>query len=125
MLSEVCKLIHSLGILALECHICRDRNSAFSVYLSSCLRVGHRNALISQAAKDSRENQEALIDIFERLEMFLRRLQIYTELPPTTEMMDITVQIMVEILSILGTATEEMKQGRMSKHLLYKYENVD
>ena len=48
--------------------------------------------------------------------MFLRRLQIYTELPSTTEMMDIIVQIMVEILSILGTATKEMKQGRMSKY---------
>ena len=56
--------------------------------------------------------------------MFFRRLQIYTEVPSTLEMMDITVQIMVEILSILGIATREMKQGRMSKHLLYKYENV-
>ena len=56
--------------------------------------------------------------------MFFQRLQIYTEVPSTLEMMDITVQIMVEILSILGIATKEMKRGRMSKHLLYKYENV-
>ena len=57
--------------------------------------------------------------------MFFQRLQIYTEVPSTMEMMDIIVQIMVEILSILGIATREMKQGRMSKYLLYKYENVD
>jgi hypothetical protein len=31
------------------------------------------------------------------------------------EMMDIIVQIMVEVLSILGIATKELKQGRMSK----------
>ena len=54
------------------------------------------------------------MNIFERIEMSLRRLEIYT-VPATTEMMDIIVQIMVEVLSILGIATEEIKQGRMSK----------
>ena len=57
--------------------------------------------------------------------MFFRRLEIYTELPSTTEMMDMIVQIMVEVLSILGMATREIKQGRTSKYLLYKYDNVN
>jgi hypothetical protein len=57
--------------------------------------------------------------------MFFRRLEIYTEVPPTMEMTDIIVQIMVEVLSILGIATKEIKQGRMSKYVQYKYENVD
>ena len=57
--------------------------------------------------------------------MFFRRLEIYTELPSTTEMMDMIIQIMVEVLSILGIATREIKQGRISKYLLYKYDNVD
>ena len=34
-------------------------------------------------------------------------------------MMDLITLIMVEVLSILGIATKEMKQGRLSKHLLY------
>ncbi len=50
--------------------------------------------------------------------MFFRRLEIYTEVPPTTEMMDIIIQIMVEVLSILGIATKEIKQGRLSEYLL-------
>ena len=57
--------------------------------------------------------------------MFFRRLEIYTELPSTMEMMDMIIQIMVEVLSILGIATREIKQGRISKYLLYKYDNVD
>ena len=57
--------------------------------------------------------------------MFFQRLLIYTELPSTMEMMGLIIQIMVEILSILGIATRKMKQGRMSKHLFYKYEDVD
>ena len=35
------------------------------------------------------------------------------------------VQIMVEVLCILGIATREIKRGRISKYLLYKYDNVD
>ena len=87
--------------------------------------MGHCDAFISQAAKDSRAGQDTLIDIFERIEMFFRRLEIYLEVPSTMELMDIAIQIMVEVLSILGTATKEIKQGRMSKSFLNKHENVD
>jgi len=54
------------------------------------------------------------VDIFERIEAFFRRIEIYTKVPPTPEMMDIITQILVEVLSILGIATKEMKQGIMS-----------
>ena len=57
--------------------------------------------------------------------MFFRRLETYTQVPSTTEMMDMVVQIMVEVLSILGIATKEIKQGRMSEYFAYKYDIVD
>jgi hypothetical protein len=76
--------------------------------------VGHCNAYVSQAAKDARASQDAVIDIFERIETFFRRLEVYTEVP-TMEMMDVIIQIMAEVLSIVGIATKEIKQGRMSK----------
>ena len=57
--------------------------------------------------------------------MFFRRLETYTQVPLTTDMMDMMIQIMVEVLSILGIATKEIKQGRMSEYLGYKYEVVD
>jgi hypothetical protein len=66
-------------------------------------------------AKDVQTSEDTLIDIFERVESFFRRLEIYTEVPPTPGMTDIIVQIMVEVLSILGIATKEIKQGRTSK----------
>ena len=70
---------------------------------------------MSQAARDVRSSQGTLIDIFERIENFFRRLEVYAEVPPTAEMMDMMVKIMVEILSILGIATKEIKQGRTSE----------
>ena len=63
--------------------------------------------------------------MFERIELFFRRLEIYTELPPTTQMMNIIVQMMVEILSILGIATKEINQGRISKCSVFRYVTVD
>ena len=57
--------------------------------------------------------------------MFFRRLETYTQVPPTTEMMDMIVQIMVEVLSILEIATKEIKQGRMSEYFAYEYDVVD
>ena len=68
-----------------------------------------------QAAKDVRASQGTLVDIFERMEMFFRRLEVYIELSPTAEMIDIITQIMVEVLSILGIATKEIKQSRISE----------
>ena len=72
--------------------------------------------------KDVRAGQDTLVDIFERIGMFFRRLEVYIELRPTTEMMDIIIQIMVEVISILGITTKEIKQGRLSEYLLYKYD---
>ena len=87
--------------------------------------MGHSNAYISQVAKDARAGQDTLIDIFERIEMFFRRLEIYTELPSTLEIINSIIQILTEFLFILGIATKEIRQGRMSKYMQYKYENVD
>jgi hypothetical protein len=55
------------------------------------------------------------MDIFERIESFFRRLEMYIEVPRTAEMMDTIILIMVEVLSILGVATKEIRQGRMSE----------
>ncbi len=72
-------------------------------------------AYVSQAAKGVRGSQNTVLDIFERLEMFFRRLEVYTVVEPTPEMMDMMVQITVEVLSILGIATKEIRQGRTSE----------
>ncbi|KAH9028689.1 hypothetical protein EDB85DRAFT_1595806 [Lactarius pseudohatsudake] len=64
------------------------------------------------AAKDVDASQEALADLFERIENFFKRLESYTEVPPTDAMSDMIVKIMVEVLNIFAIATKEMKQGR-------------
>jgi hypothetical protein len=77
--------------------------------------VRHCNRYVSQAAKDVRASQDTLVDVFERIEMFFQRLEVYTEIPPTMEMIGIITEIMVEIICILGIATKEIGQSRISE----------
>ena len=79
----------------------------------------------SQAAKDVRTGQDALFEVFERIEAFFQRLQIYTKSAFNEEMGDIITKIMVEVLNVLGIATKEIRQGRMSKLLLHNRVAVD
>ncbi|KAI9434703.1 hypothetical protein H4582DRAFT_1881751, partial [Lactarius indigo] len=69
------------------------------------------------ASKDVAASHDVLIDIFERIENFFKRLEAYTEVPQTTAMTDIVVKIMVEVLSIFAIATKEIKQGFAKKFL--------
>ena len=56
-----------------------------------------------------------LIDIFIRIENFFKRLESYIEVTPTAPMADVIVKIMAEVLSIIATATKEIKQGLPSE----------
>jgi hypothetical protein len=58
--------------------------------------------------------------MFERIEAFFRRLDIYTEIAPNEGVVDTTTAIMVEILNFIGIATKEIKEGRTSKCFVYK-----
>jgi hypothetical protein len=49
------------------------------------------------------------------------KLETYTEVAPTTEMTNIIIKMMVEVLMILGLVTKEIKQTRMSELFMYKY----
>ncbi|KAF8269144.1 hypothetical protein EI94DRAFT_1699715 [Lactarius quietus] len=69
----------------------------------------------NQPAKDISAAQEALIDIFARIENLFKRLETYTEVRPNVVMADIIVKITVEVLNILGIATKEIKRGRTSE----------
>ena len=68
-----------------------------------------------QAAKGIIPNCDALIDLLESIEHFLRRLDMYIRIPSTPAIDEMVVKIIVELLSTLGLATRELKQGRLSE----------
>ncbi|KAH9073597.1 hypothetical protein EDB83DRAFT_84335 [Lactarius deliciosus] len=69
------------------------------------------------AAKDVEAGHDALVDLFERIENFFKRLESYTSVRPTDVMTDMIIKIMIEVLNIFAIATKEMKQSRAKKYL--------
>jgi len=65
--------------------------------------------------KDVNASYDALVELFESIERFLGRLEIYTNIPLSEAMKDIVVRIMVEVISTLALATKQVKQGPLSK----------
>jgi hypothetical protein len=95
------------------------------MYPIQYVRAAYRNAITSQAAKNIRANQDTLFEIFERLESFFQRLEIYTETALDRRMVDIVGKIMGEVLNVLAITTNETTQGRMSKPSLYRFVAAD
>ena len=96
-----------------------QESASFSLYVS--FYWSHQRGAYDtrgvQAIKDVSASYDALVDLFESTENFLRRLDIYIKIPPTTVMTEIIVKILVELLSTLAIATQQIKQGRLSASL--------
>ena len=60
-------------------------------------------------------SHDTLIHLFERINFFLQRLNIYTEIPLTNDLTELLGKIMAELLSILAISTKEMSDRKMSE----------
>jgi hypothetical protein len=59
---------------------------------------------------------DALVEIFECIEGFVRRLVIYTKIEqPILTLAEVVIRIMVELISVLALATKQMNEGKLSK----------
>jgi hypothetical protein len=77
---------------------------------------------LHQAIKDISKSYDALVELFESFESFLRRLDIYTKIPITTAMTKIIVKILIELLSTISLAVQQAKQGRLSEPHPLRYD---
>ena len=92
--------------------------SATVCALFKFLRVYCCHIRVFQAAKGASDTYDGLLELLQSIEHFLKRLDVYTKIPPTPAMDEMVVKIMVELLSTLALATKEVKQGRPSESLL-------
>jgi hypothetical protein len=53
----------------------------------------------------------------EELGNTLNRLEIYTKVPPTKEMTEIIIKILVHLISTLAVVTKQVKQGRLGESI--------
>jgi hypothetical protein len=60
------------------------------------------------------------------MQLFFLRLEKYIAVRPTAAMKAVIIQIMVAVISILGIATKEIKEGRFSMPFLVEiYPEID
>ena len=71
-----------------------------------------------QAADGVSASYDAVLELFECLGNFLKRLHIYSEISLDPLMMDTIAKIMVELISILAVAKKQISRGRLSKYRL-------
>ncbi|KAH8980369.1 hypothetical protein EDB86DRAFT_569966 [Lactarius hatsudake] len=64
------------------------------------------------AAKDVAASKDTLAELFEHIGFFFKRLETYTEVTPTAAMTDIITEIMVEVITIFGIATKELRRAK-------------
>jgi hypothetical protein len=88
----------------------------YSMYVPRfVLRSYHFNVKVSQAFQGVISDLDSAIELLESIESFLNRLDIYTKVPSTPAMSGIIVKIMVELLSTLALATNQIRQGQPSE----------
>ena len=82
------------------------------------LRSYHYEVEVFQAFEGVNSDLKSATELLESIESFLNRLDIYAKVPPTPTMTEIIVKIMVELLSTLAVATNQIRQGRPSEFVL-------
>jgi hypothetical protein len=68
-----------------------------------------------QVVRDIVASHDTLIHLFERVNLFLQRMNIYTEIPLTNDFTELLGKIMAELVSILAISTKEMTDRKMSE----------
>ena len=63
------------------------------------------------------DSYDALVDLLDSIEHFLNRLDVYTKVPPTVAMTEVVVKSLVELLSTIVLATEQINQGKPSESI--------
>ena len=99
---------------ASEGFVCWDRCSSRCRSLEY-VSVHFLSDIVRQAAIGITSSYDALLELFECLGSYVKRLEIYTTIPPTPIMTEVIVKVMAELLSVLALATRQIKQGRFSE----------
>jgi hypothetical protein len=70
---------------------------------------------LAQTVKDVVASYDRLVNLLERVQFFLRRLDCYTGVPLMAGMIELLGKIMAQVLLILALSTKTMKERRISE----------
>jgi hypothetical protein len=111
-------ILYSAAIPACKGDICWLRHPSSRMMLCYFPRIHSSDMQGYQVAKDVNTSYDALADLFESIERFINRLDIYTRVPSTGALTEMIVKIMVELISTITLVTKQIKQKRPSESVL-------
>jgi hypothetical protein len=82
---------------------------------------GHKSSNLFWADQNVGASQDGLFDLLGRMEQIFQRLELFIEVPPPQSVKDKTQEILLVVLSVLTSVTENFTQGRASKFILGGY----
>jgi hypothetical protein len=110
-----------LGIITCKGHLCWHWCNPLCLYFLDSHAWAFLTPKIFQEAHATRANRDGLIDVFRRMDKFFRRLLTYTVVPPPQSTKNSNEEIMLTVLSIITSVTEEVTEWRASKLIPYRY----
>jgi len=75
-------------------------------------------SVLLDAVRDDATSHDRLIHLFERIQLFLERLKIYSGIPLTNELGKLLGRILAELLSVLAISTKEMTDWRIKQFFM-------
>jgi hypothetical protein len=101
----------------------RAIHASLAILLAVCtffasLRVYLCDVQVYQTANGIEANYDTLVHLLESIEHFLRRIDIYTQIPHTTALDKMVIKIIMELLSAHSLGTEGLKQEQSSEPIL-------
>ena len=74
--------------------------------------------------KDAIASYQVLIELFERIQLFLQRLKNYTAVQLTPDLTDFLGKLLAQVLCILALSTKVMKERRISGYICSKHSAI-
>ncbi|EMD37961.1 hypothetical protein CERSUDRAFT_72599 [Gelatoporia subvermispora B] len=71
--------------------------------------------VLLETARNVREGYKMLMELLEDVSSFIVRLEVYSKNTISSEMREILVKLLGKVMSIVGLATEQIREGRWSK----------
>jgi hypothetical protein len=100
----------------MQCTLVSQSYLPYVSLFTSCVRGPFDG--VYQAAKEIESGHDELVNLLESIERFLRRIEIYTQIPHTPALDETVVKIMMELLSTLALATKGLKKCQSSEFVL-------
>ncbi|EMD37969.1 hypothetical protein CERSUDRAFT_93496 [Gelatoporia subvermispora B] len=111
------RLLNQMVDVLLALHLSETVGEGISTVWEPRKAVIGAVVVLLETIRDVREGYKMLMDLLEDVSSFIIHLKVYCTSTIFTEMRGILVKTLVEVMSILGLATEQIREGHFKRYI--------